>query len=164
VGSLSGDVLIYTGFLSYSGPFNQLFRNKLIHNWHQDIFGRRIPTTKNLHIVDGLVDTTTISGWHIEGLPNDELSVQNGIITTMATRYPLIIDPQGQAKTWIKSREKQRQLQVTSLNLKYFRQHLEDALSLGRPLLIEDVGEDLDPALDNILEKNFIKSGSMLKV
>lgn len=50
------------------------------------------------------------------------------------------------------------------MNHKYFRTHLEDSISLGRALLIEDIGEELDPALDNVLEKNFIKVGTSLKV
>lgn len=37
---------------------------------------------------------------------------------------------------------------------RYFRQHLEEALSNGLPLIIENIDEELDPMLDPILEKD----------
>lgn len=164
IGRLVGDVLIATGFLSYCGPYNQDYRTTLLKFWMQILKDKKIPYTMTVNIISMLVDNATISEWTLQGLPNDELSVQNALIVTKSSSYPLLIDPQGQGKIWIKTKEDQNELQTTSLNHKYFRTHLEDSLSLGRPLLIEDVGVELDPVIDNVLEKNFIKSGSIEKV
>jgi dynein heavy chain len=53
-----------------------------------------------------------LNRWSSEGLPPDELSVQNGILTIQASRFAYCIDPQQQALKWIKKKEEKSNLKV----------------------------------------------------
>lgn len=76
---------------------------------------RKIPFGNDLNLNEMLIDAPTISEWNLQGLPNDDLSIQNGIIVTKASRSPLLIDPQTQGKIWIRNKESQNELQVISV-------------------------------------------------
>ncbi|KAL0211729.1 hypothetical protein RCL1_005355 [Eukaryota sp. TZLM3-RCL] len=165
IAQLIGDVAVAAAFLSYAGPFNAEFRQLLLEeHWCKDLLKRKIPFSDNLSVIKLLTDDATIGEWNLQGLPTDDLSTQNGIIVTQASRYPLLIDPQGQAKSWLKSRESSFGLKITRLSDRYFRNTLEDCLQFGYPLIIEDVEEELDPVLEPILDKQYIKIGSRFKV
>ena len=92
--------------------------------------------------------------WTSESLPPDELSIQNGILTTRASRFPLCIDPQQQALNWIKKKEEANNLKVCTFNDPDFLKQLELAIKYGFPFLFKDVDEYIDPVIDNVLEKN----------
>lgn len=150
---LVGDVAMACAFISYGGPFNQEFRELFWNDCITDISERGVPMSENLELVRFLANDQIVGKWNLEGLPTDDLSIQNAIIITKSNKFPLLIDPQGQAKSWIIRKEKSRGLQITHLSHRLFKTHLENCVSDGTPLLIEDVDEELDPILDPILEK-----------
>lgn len=110
---LLGDCLLAAAFLSYLGAFSWDFRKDLLRKeWETDIVERGIPKSEPFHIDELLTSDVVISRWTSEGLPPDELSIENGILTTQASRYPLCIDPQQQALNWIRKREEKNNLKV----------------------------------------------------
>ena len=73
---LVGDCLTASSFLSYSGPFNFILRQKMIFSdWKEDLKTKEIPCNETLRLETFLTDDVTISRWASEGLPSDELSV-----------------------------------------------------------------------------------------
>ena len=149
-----GDRLLSSGFLSYVGAFDSVFRKRVIEGiWMPDIELKKIPLTLPYDLSKQLVSGATKQQWVSEGLPADKLSVQNGILTTVASRFPLCIDPQEQAVSWIKRKHKDDQLIVKTFNDGDFIKHMELAITYGRPFLFEKVENYIDPVIDPILEK-----------
>ncbi len=101
------------------------------------------------------VDPALITTWHRLGLPDDTMCVQNTIIISLSTRWPLIIDPHGVAKKWIKGVERSNQLKIITPNQHDFVRALETAVTTGRPLLIENAVIDgkVPRVLDDLLRK-----------
>ena len=154
---LVGDVALACSFISYCGPYNQEFRTLLLNTYfYEDCIQRGVPVTQDLDVVPFLTNESEMGEWALEGLPSDGLSVQNGILVTRSSRWPLLIDPQGQAHSWISSRESANGLKVTQLSEKMFRNMLEECMAFGKPLLIENIAEELDPVLDPVLLKQII--------
>lgn len=100
-----------------------------------------------------LGDPVKIRQWNIQGLPSDAFSIENGIVVKYTRRWPLCIDPQGQANKWIKRMEKERKLEIIKLSYSTYLRTLENCIQFGRPVLLENVLEDLDPSLEPILLK-----------
>lgn len=70
-----------------------------------------------------------------------------------------MIDPQGQANKWIKNSEKENQLSVIKLSDSDYMRTLENCIQFGTPLLLENVGEELDPSLEPLLLRQTFKQG-----
>jgi dynein heavy chain len=64
---------------------------------------------------------------------------------------------QGQAVRWIKNMEANSGLKVLSLSAPDMVRQLENAVQFGRPMLLADVMEEMDPVLEPLLAKAFIR-------
>ena len=158
---LLGDCAIAAGFLAYAGPFNYEFRNDIINNvFKKDLLDKNIPFDESMDVIDFLIDETTKGVWATDKLPSDTLSIQNGILVENSSRYPLLIDPQNQAKTWLLTKNpgitSDKTIYQQSQVLKKFEEIMAMRIEYGDKVIIEGIENEVDSKLDSVLEMNFI--------
>ncbi|CEM09924.1 unnamed protein product [Vitrella brassicaformis CCMP3155] len=157
--SLTGDVLIASGIIAYLGVFTATYRQQCVNQWLSLLNHEKIPSGEEITLQGVVGDPVQIRQWVINKLPNDSLSIDNGIILSKSRRWPLMIDPQLQANKWVKTQEEK--LKVLRLSQSDYARTLETCIQFGTPVLIENVGESLDPLLEPLLEKAIFKAGNI---
>ena len=93
----------------------------------------------------------------MDKLPTDDFSTENGVFVTKGLRWALNIDPQTQANTWIKNMC--NDLIIADQKDADCLRKIEIAIQKGQTILLQDVGETIDPTLDNVLNKSLIQNG-----
>ncbi|XP_052563215.1 dynein axonemal heavy chain 7 isoform X1 [Culex pipiens pallens] len=160
--NLTGDVLIASGVVAYLGPFTILFRAQQIKRWIDSCNKKGIVCSQDFQLSTVLGNPVDIRAWNIFGLPSDAFSVESAIIIHNARRWPLMIDPQGQANKWIRNMEKVNRICIIRFSQPDYTRVLENAIQFGLPVLLENIGEEIEPLLEPILLKQVFRQGGTM--
>ena len=166
---LPGDVLLVSSFISYLGCFTKPYRVDLMDKkWlpYLKKTDKTIPMSLGFigaNVLSLLVDDAIIAGWNNEGLPSDAMSIENASILTNSIKWPVMIDPQLQGIKWIKNKYGQK-LTVIRLGQKGYLDIVEECVTSGGYLLIENMPEEIDAVLDPLLGRQLIKKGTAIKL
>ncbi|WVR09001.1 hypothetical protein IAU60_006061 [Kwoniella sp. DSM 27419] len=163
MGTIVGDILISAASLAYSGFFDQHYRELMRREWTSHLTDAGIRFKVDLALSEFLSTADERLSWQANSLPTDNLCVENAVMLKRYNRYPLIVDPTGQATAFLQNQFKDRKITVTSFLDEAFLKNLESALRFGNPLLIQDV-ENLDPILNSVLNRELRRTGGRVLI
>lgn len=158
---LTGNVLVSAGVIAYLGAFTADYRDDVVGRWTTMCREKKIPSKDDPTLFSTLGDPVTVRSWNVNGLPTDDFSVDNAIILFNSRRWPLMIDPQGQANKWIRNLEAENGLKVIKLSDPNYMRTVENAVQFGSPVLLENIYEEIDPSFEPLLQKATFKQGGV---
>jgi dynein heavy chain 1 len=160
--TLFGDVLLTAAFMAYSGFYDQQHRENMFRNWVNHLNDAGIKFRPELSVIEFLSKVDERLTWQKDGLPADDLCTENAIMLNRFNRYPFIIDPSGQALSFIK-KQGTNKVTVTSFSDNAFLKNVESALRFGNTVIIQDV-DKVDPILNSILNKEIRRAGGRVLI
>ncbi|XP_016335882.1 cytoplasmic dynein 1 heavy chain 1 [Sinocyclocheilus anshuiensis] len=161
--TIAGDCLLSAAFIAYAGYFDQQMRQNLFTTWSHHLQQANIQFRTDIARTEYLSNADERLRWQANSLPADDLCTENAIMLKRFNRYPLIIDPSGQATEFILNEYKDKKITRTSFLDDAFRKNLESALRFGNPLLVQDV-ESYDPILNPVLNREVRRTGGRVLI
>jgi dynein heavy chain len=147
---LVGNVLLYAAAITYLGPYDSATRKRIIPSWIDKCHSLGVPYDPDFSI-DMFTSELEFREWHRLGLPTDLKNKENAILLLKNSRWPFLIDPEGQVIRWIKHIERSNQIKVLDLDASNFIRTLETSIASGRPLIIENMSKTLHPELYTLI-------------
>ena len=146
--------LVAAGFITYLSKAPEDERRLKLGEWldrvgldPQTFSIRRFLSTESEQLI-----------WKGEGLPSDDLSMENALVILHSRQCPLLIDPSQRATEWLKVHLKDARLEVINQQDSNFTTALELAVRFGKTLIIQEV-DGVEPLLYPLLRKDLTSQG-----
>ncbi|SBT71328.1 dynein heavy chain, putative [Plasmodium malariae] len=109
--------------------------------------------------LDLLINEEILAKLSKQGLTLNSVCIENNIILENSEKFPIIIDPQMESLKWLinSQKEKSEKLVITDINDKMLLKKIEECISFGYSIIVENADEYIDNTLYNIISKNIIK-------
>lgn len=146
--------LLGSAFITYLSNAPEDVRKKSMDRW-QSMFGIQRFDLKHF-----LSSEREMLQWRSEGLPSDDLSIENAMCVLQAQLSPYLIDPSARAAQWLKTHLEHTEtpFEVTTQEDDRFILTLELAIRFGKTLVVEQVNS-VSPILFPILRKDLMGQG-----
>eukprot|EP00756_Hemistasia_phaeocysticola_P023549 Hpha_TRINITY_DN15900_c0_g17::TRINITY_DN15900_c0_g17_i1::g.73779::m.73779/K10414/DYNC2H, DNCH2; dynein heavy chain 2, cytosolic len=154
--ALPKQCLIAAGFLTYLGKASEDTRLQKSAEWSEQLglkqrfsFAQFMRREKDLLQYKG------------EGMPADELSMQNAVLLLDARQTPLLVDPASQATKWLREHMSKRDdvsVDFTTPADDRFTHTLELAVRFGKTLIVSEC-DGIEPVLYPIMRRDLVATG-----
>ncbi|CAG2190736.1 DNCH2 [Mytilus edulis] len=159
VGELAAEIqelpkraLLGAGFITYLAQAPEDVRRNCLKSWMEALTVegfdmRRFLSTESEQLI-----------WKSEGLPSDDLSMENALVILQSALRPFLIDPSSRATEWLKTHLKENRLEVINQQDANFSTALELAVRFGKTLIIQEV-DGVEPVLYPLLRGDLHAQG-----
>ena len=146
--------LLAAGYITYLGSANESKRSEILSEWLGIV---KLPQFK---FTTFMKSESEMLKWKSEGLPADDLSMENAIMLLHSNKTPLIVDPSTQATEWLKLHLKESGSTLEILNQQdpKFVTQLELSIRFGKTLIVQE-NDNVESLMIPILRKDLLHQG-----
>jgi len=147
------------GFITYLPNLSERQREEMLGKWCAYMQCERFDLKRFMSTESEMLT------WKANGLPGDDLSMENAVVLLNSKRQcPLIIDPGTQASSWLKKElSGDKPVETLTTHDARFTTQLELAVRFGKVLVVEEV-DRIEPLMYPLLRRDLTRQGMRLMV
>jgi dynein heavy chain 2, cytosolic len=144
--------LLSASFVTYLSSKSEDERSDFLKKW------LKILQLEKFDLKKFLCTESELLMWKSEGLPSDELSVENSIVILESLDSVMLFDPSNRAIDWLKKHMSNQKMEAINQQDANFTTQLELAVRFGKTLIIQEA-DGIDPVLYPLMRKDLQSQG-----